>query len=170
MKIATSVVRNSVYRFEGYGRRVTVCEEVSYVWRTHRQTKSGAVESFGVLMGTSSIDRRNIWVEAVTIPMSLDRRSRYSFALRDPGHQREVCQNFTSSGNRSIYLGTWHTHPEPVPEPSDTDRSDWRKCLRANHKRPLAFVVVGIHEVRVYVRARGKFRSLQQENMKFGIV
>ncbi len=149
---------------------MTVCEEVSCVWHTHRQIKPGAVESFGVLMGTTSVDRREIWIEAVTTPMSLDRRSRYSFALRDPGHQRAVCEKFASTDNRTIYLGTWHTHLEPVPEPSDIDRNDWKKCLRANRGRPLAFVVVGTQEVRVFVRTRGKFRPLQLENKREGIV
>ena len=161
---ATSVVRDGVSFFAGYGRRVTVHEDVVGIWDGHRQTEANAAESLGVLMGTTSVDHREIWIEAVTTPMPCDRRSRYSFALRDPGHQRAVCQMFADTDGRAIYLGTWHTHPEPVPEPSDIDQNDWVTCLRANRGRPLAFVVVGTEEVRVFVRTRGSFRRLRQEN------
>ena len=160
-EIAISVVRDSVSFFEGYGRRVTVHEDVVGIWDGHRQTEANAAESFGVLMGTTSVDRREIWIEAVTTPMPRDRRSRYSFALRDPGHQRAVCQMFADTDGKAIYLGTWHTHPEPVPEPSDIDQNDWVTCLKANRGRPLAFVVVGTEEVRVFVRTRGSFRRLR---------
>ena len=101
-KTAISVVSDGVFCFEGYGRRVTVCEEVISVWHGHRQTEATAAESFGVLMGTTSVDRREIWIEAVTTPMPRDRCSRYSFELRDPGHQRAVNRRFTSSEGRAI--------------------------------------------------------------------
>ena len=150
-------------RFHGYGRRVHVSDEVAGVWYAHRQTAPDAAESFGVLIGTTSVDRREIWIERVTTPMAHDQRTRFSFALRDPGHQRMVGGMFTCSGGRAIYLGTWHTHPEPVPTPSGIDRNDWVACLRANQGRPLAFVLVGTDQVRVFVRARWRFRPLSVE-------
>ena len=150
-------------RFQGHGRRVHVRDEVAGVWHTHRQTAADAAESFGVLMGTTSVDRREIWIESVTTPMAHDRRTRLSFALRDPGHQRAVCGKFACSGGLAIYLGTWHTHPEPMPTPSGMDRDDWAACLRANPGRPLAFVLVGTDQVRVFVRARRRLRPLIEE-------
>ena len=120
-------------------------------------------ESFGVMIGTTSVDRREIWIEQVTTPMPRDRRARFSFALRDPGHQRIVCGMFARSGGRSIYLGTWHTHPVPVPTPSRIDRKDWVACLRANPGRPLAFALVGTDRTRVFVRKRWGFRPLSEE-------
>ena len=169
MRTATSVAGDGLCCFKGYGQRVAVCAEVAGVWHGHRQTAVKAAESFGVLMGTTSVDRREVWIEAVTTPMALDRRSRFSFALRDPGHQRAVCGKFASSGSRAIYLGTWHTHPEPVPTPSEIDRNDWVACLRANPGRPLTFVLVGTEEVRVFVRTRGRFRPLRRECENDGV-
>ena len=154
--------------FHGYGRRVHVSDEVAGVWYAHMQTTPDAAESFGVLMGTTSVDRREIWIEKVTTPMARDRRTRFSFALRDPGHQRTVCGVFTCSGGRAIYLGTWHTHPEPVPTPSRIDRNDWLACWRANRRRPLAFILVGTDKVRVFVRARWRFRPLSEEGNNHG--
>ena len=150
-------------RFRGYGRRVTVCDEVLGIWHKHRQTTTDAAESFGVLIGTTSVDRRRIWIEAATTPMAHDRCSRSSFALRDRGHKRAVYSKFAGSGGRAIYLGTWHTHPESAPTPSEVDRDDWSACQRANRGRPLAFVLVGTDKVRVFVRARWRFRPLSEE-------
>ena len=155
-----SVARDGECSFEGYGCRVTVHEEVVGVWRGHQQTEAVAPESFGVLIGTTSIDRRAIWIETVTTPMPLDKSWRFSFALRDPGHQRAVGRRFTSSLGRAIYLGTWHTHPQPTPTPSQVDLDDWATCLKANRGRPLAFVLVGTGDVRVFVRTRGRFKPL----------
>ena len=166
---ATSVAGDSMCCFEGYGRRVIVNDEVAEVWHGHRQTVATASESFGVLMGTTSVDRRETWIEVVTTPMPRDRRSRFSFELRDPGHQRTVCRRFASSDGRAIYLGTWHTHPEPMPTPSTIDLNDWVTCLRANRGRPLAFVLVGTEEVRVFVRSRGRFRPLRRKCNSDGI-
>lgn len=154
---------DGVPRFRGHGRRVHVSDEVAGVWHAHQQTVSDATESFGVLIGTTSVDRREIWIERVTTPMAHDRRTRFSFALRSPEHQRTVCRMFTCSGGQAIYLGTWHTHPEPVPTPSGIDRNDWAACLRANRGRPLAFVLVGTDQIRVFVRARWRFRPLSEE-------
>ena len=168
-KTVTCVAGDGVSCFEGYGRRVSVCEEVRRIWHGHRQTEETSAESFGVLMGTTSVDRRETWIEAVTTPMPRDRRSRYSFALRDPGHQRAVNRRFTSSEGRAIYLGTWHTHSALIPEPSDVDLDDWVNCLRANRGRPLAFVLVGTEVVRVFVRTRGSFKALQQECARDGM-
>ena len=58
MGTATSVAGDGVPRFRGHGRRVHVSDEVAGVWHAHRQTVSDATESFGVLIGTTSVDRR----------------------------------------------------------------------------------------------------------------
>ena len=160
---ATPAARDGVRFFEGYGRRVTVNYEVAGVWQAHRQILATASEFFGVLMGTTSVDRREVWIDGVTTPMRRDRRSRFSFSLRDPGHQRAVSRGFASSDGTAIYLGTWHTHPEPLPTPSRIDLDDWVTCLRANRGRPLAFVLVGTEEIRVFVRTRGRFKPLRPD-------
>lgn len=162
MKTATPAARDGERSFEGYGCRVTVDHEVTDAWTSHRQILATATESFGVLIGTTSIDRRQIWIEAITTPMQRDRSSRSTFALRDPGHQRAVNRRFTSSESCAIYLGTWHTHPEPLPAPSRTDLKDWVTCLHANRGRPLVFVLVGTEDVRVFVRTRGRFKLLRR--------
>ena len=147
--------------FDGHGRRVYVCDEVVDIWDAQRQMQSRAAESFGVLVGTTSVDKKDAWIEAVTTPMPLDWCSRFAFELRDPGHQRVVCEMFERSGGSRIYLGTWHTHPEPRPTASMVDKKDWRACQEANRGRPLAFVLVGTEELRFFCRSKGGFGELR---------
>ena len=148
--------------FEGYGRQVHVRESVVRVWDNHRQT-GRSVESFGVLVRTTSMDRKAVWVDAVTTPTRRDRRWRLGFQLADHGHGRTVRRMFERSCRQRIYLGTWHTHPEFVPRPSGVDTNDWLECLRANPGRPLVFVVVGTEQACVFVRAGRVFRALRAE-------
>ena len=148
--------------YTGYGRRVWIGAEVARTWNSHRQTHEDATESFGVLVGTTSIDKRQLWLDAVTTPMPLDRRSRCHFELLDPGHQQIVNEAFNRSSGSSIYLGTWHTHPQITPKLSNIDEEDWHRCLQRNQNRPLAFVIVGTESTRVFVRWGRWFKTLRQ--------
>ena len=147
--------------FEGFRRRVWVAHEVVEIWQSHRQTRSHDPESFGALLAETSTDKRELWIESVTTPMSHDSQSRYHFRMSDPGHQRTAEAEFQEQEGSRIYIGTWHTHPESSPTPSCVDKSDWRKCLKRNKKRPLLFVIVGIEETRIFVPWGRFFRQLQ---------
>jgi len=150
--------------FEGYRRRVWVAEGVLGIWHSHRQTLAHHPEVFGVLVGTTSIDKRDLWIDFVTTPMRRDSQSRCHFQLMDMGHQRTVDIAFYQSGGSQIYLGTWHTHPEKAPTPSRVDKLDWRECLKRNQKRPLMFVIAGISEIRLFVPWGRWFRRLKMSN------
>lgn len=148
--------------FSGGGRTVCVGSNVMTTWRAHRQSKAKSLESCGVLVGCTSVDKTKVWIETVTTPMALDIRSRTQFVLRDPGHQIFVEASHELSHGTQIYLGTWHTHPTSKARPSNFDFSDWRKCLRRNIGRPLVFVVVGIDELGVYIQGGRKFKALER--------
>ena len=153
---------DDTYCFEGRRRAVSVNKNVWRAWQEHRQIIDSQPESFGVLIGSTSGDRRTIYVEEITTPMPSDRQSRNNFDLRDPGHQRAVDAAHSRSGGSLIYLGTWHTHPQPIPRPSPIDKADWQLCLRRNRKRPLVFVIAGTERTRVFVRWGIWFRALRQ--------
>ena len=146
------MLADSALCFVGFRRTVHVCPTVANTWDSHRQAAAGAPESFGVLVGATSKDRREVWIEDVTTPMPLDRRSRFHFELLDPHHQRIVDQAFLRSGGSRIYLGTWHTHPQSRPRPSRVDEGDWGRCVRRNKGRPLVFVIVGLEEIGAFLR------------------
>lgn len=148
--------------FEGFRRRVWIAEAVAGIWISHRQTDKHKPEAFGVLIGTTTLDKRELWIEAVTTPMGDDDQSRCHFQLKDSGHQLVVDNAFQEFEGGRIYLGTWHTHPAERPIPSRVDKADWRQCLKRNKGRPLVFVIAGTLETRVFVPWGKGFRSLKE--------
>ena len=153
---------DNFHTFVGFGRSVSIDESVWCLWQEHRQIQSRRLESFGVLIGSTTIDQKDIHVEEVTTPMLGDRQSQNSFDLKDFGHQRAVDAAHSRSDGSLIYLGTWHTHPQAIPSPSLNDRSDWRRCSRRNRERPQIFVIAGTERTRVFVRWGRWFRALRQ--------
>ena len=156
-----SVQTNYPLCFRGFRRKVWVAEQVLEVWESYRQTKAYLPESFGVIIGTTSINRCELWLDDVTTPMPYDVQCRSRFELKDPGHQRTVDKLFERSNGSEIYLGTWHTHPEQIPCPSRVDKSDWRACLKRNKDRPLIFVIAGIAETRMFRSLGRRFKPLE---------
>lgn len=162
-RTVTSATGEVPKRLAGHGRQVFVGHRVARLWHAQRQTDPNASESFGVLIGTVSMDGKSVWLEAATTPKRRDQRWRHAFKMRDPGHERTVCRMFGCSQGKRIYLGTWHTHPHATASPSFVDRQDWARCTKANPGRPLAFAIVGTEEVAVFVRFGRTFRALQAE-------
>lgn len=151
-----------VQKFKGLRRSVSISGCVWDTWQSRRQIEANQPESFGVLIGSTSSDRRQIYIEEATTPMPGDRQSRSSFDLRDPGHQNAVDAAHRDSKGSRIYLGTWHTHPQSIPYPSGIDKKDWRQCLRRNIERSLVFIIAGTEETRVFVPCGRWFRALKQ--------
>lgn len=146
--------------YSAFRQRVSLSASVCELIHSHRQADIEQPEAFGVLIGTTSVDMRERWVELATSPMSGDCQSRYHFSLRDPGHQHHVDKAFARSGGSQIYLGTWHTHPEVSPKPSSVDKADWRRCIGRNERRPLLFIIAGTSETVVFVSWGRFFRRL----------
>lgn len=149
--------------YRGFGLSFIVPPGALNTWKGHRQIKENHLERFGVIIGSRSVEHEEYWVDMVTTPFPNDRATRRSFALRDNKHQLSVDQAFKHSGGTSIYLGTWHTHPEAIPEPSIIDMKDWLSCIKRNSGRQLFFVIVGNKDVRVFVRKGFCFRRLNTE-------
>ncbi|MFX9397410.1 Mov34/MPN/PAD-1 family protein, partial [Acinetobacter baumannii] len=54
------------------------------------------------------------------------------------------------SNGTSVYLGTWHSHPQNIPTPSNIDYADWKSCILRNPDRQLFFAIVGIQAIRIF--------------------
>src|SRR5690606_9241056 len=78
-------------------------------------------ESGGIIMGKIIDDQINIL--KLSIPTSLDSSSRKKFERSKVGAQIIIDYEFFNSNGQLVYLGEWHTHPEPYPSPSITDLS-----------------------------------------------
>lgn len=130
--------------------RIYIHDNVLSIWRSNRQLLPDSHESFGVLIGSCSYDKKEFWIESVTTPCPKDTRSRYSFHLKDMCHQKAVQKSYEIANGQSVYFGTWHTHPEKHPTPSLTDKEDWQQCIKRNKGRPLVFVIVGTDTICLY--------------------
>jgi len=117
-----------------------------YLQNSYRKTEAG-----GVLIGRHIADSRDIIVDDVTVPMRGDRRERFLFLRAQTPHQRVIDRAWRESGGTFVYLGEWHTHPEPAPTPSKVDRNNWRRKLKEDRfDRFVFFVIMGTREVRVW--------------------
>lgn len=141
---------------------LNVNASVEAEWKSHRQLRPRSLESFGVMIGTQTENVGEYWIEEVTTPYSNDTATRSSFRLRDKRHQKAVDRAFESSNGSSIYIGTWHTHPEGIPTPSSVDKTDWLACIRRNPGRKIFFAIVGTREVRIFVKDRFGFVKLRR--------
>jgi len=77
-------------------------------------------ESGGILLG--QVTNKNVYILKVTTPNKFDRASRYSFDCNKDAAQVIINYEFLNSGQKTIYIGEWHTHPENYPNPSGVDK------------------------------------------------
>ena len=112
---------------------------------TYAQHELARKEAGGVLLGRYILDSNDAVVDQVTIPTPGDVRTRTNFVRSKRGHQESADQAWSNSRGTRHYLGEWHTHPEPVPKPSQVDLMNWKRLL-ANYRSdpdPLYFVIIG---------------------------
>jgi integrative and conjugative element protein (TIGR02256 family) len=128
------------------------------VFYRFRQTRDTYTEACGVLIGNHNIDGKTIYLKFATTPQVKDKRRRYSFELDSDSHQNILDSYFKVSENEDVYLGTWHTHPENVPTPSNNDIADWNKQYMTNKKlfNRMIFTIVGINKTRFWMIEKNK--------------
>jgi [CysO sulfur-carrier protein]-S-L-cysteine hydrolase len=154
-------MKNNEAVFSGLGFKIYFPESTWNKWKEKRQTGGKDHESFGVLIGSCSLELKEFWVESITSPYQNDKSSRRSFHLKDKKHQKSVDLAFDSANGELIYLGTWHTHPEKHPTPSAIDLDDWHSCIKRNPGRQLFFVIVGTEEIYTFSHGDNEFFKLE---------
>lgn len=132
-------------------------------WQSLKQDKKEIAEAFGVLIGGQNHDISKLWIEACSTPLAKDTSTRTSFNLKDIRHQKLVDKYFKASNGILGYLGTWHSHPEPIPTPSCIDLKDWYSCCARNPDRKLIFVIVGMSYFCVYHLSGKNFERICKE-------
>jgi integrative and conjugative element protein (TIGR02256 family) len=135
---------------------------VQEVFLKHRQIKDTNTEACGVLIGNHLINGKTIHLKIATTPQAKDKRRRYSFELNSVSHQNILDSYFKLSNNEDVYLGTWHTHPEKIPTPSNKDIADWNKQYMSNKKlfNRMIFTIVGINKIRFWMIEKNKLFEL----------
>lgn len=115
------------------------------------------LEAGGVMLGRHILDSPDIVVDAVTTPRAGDCRAPFRFYRNQYAHQRVIDRVWRESGATCAYLGEWHTHPEPAPQPSALDLREWQRKLREDifTGEALYFVILGTKHLRVWEGHRG---------------
>lgn len=130
------------------GRSLVITDDAIAALRSYAQRRMSQPESGGVLLGRHLLDSDDQVIDEITAPQRADRKYRYSF-FRSATHNQLADRRWKQSGGTVAYLGLWHSHPEEVPTPSQTDLRDWKHALA--HDRyagdSLFFVIVGTREL-----------------------
>lgn len=125
----------------------------------------GASEGGGVLLGRMLLGSNDIMVDGVTEPGPKDIRRPYSFKRNKAYHQRLVDEAWAASGGTMVFLGGWHTHPEPVPTPSGVDIKDWvNETKKATYEQDhLVFAIAGTERTRLWLMSRRSKQPVEVE-------
>tara|TARA_B100000700_G_C14947880_1_gene810120 strand:+ start:356 stop:853 length:498 start_codon:yes stop_codon:yes gene_type:complete len=117
-----------------------------------RQLGLNDPESGGVLIGRHLATSNAILIDQLTLPQNEDIKTRTSFS-RSKKHNKLVKEIWESSNGQSTYVGLWHTHPEPTPQHSPTDKKDWINSLRKSRYEGnlLFFMIVGQSCIRMWM-------------------
>lgn len=145
---------NLVYPF-GKDSRLIFTQAALGQLKQHIQHTKRHTEAGGALLGRHLNESSDLVIDEITLPQRKDSRRRYSF-FRSGSHNDLTNQRWRETGGTMAYLGLWHTHPESVPTPSQTDLHDWEKASREDTYEGdrLFFVIVGIAEIKVWSKAR----------------
>lgn len=92
-----------------------------------RQVGPSSPEAGGMLL--ASIVPGLVRVVCATEPAQQDKRARFSFRPALGPQQRTIDKQFKSGLH---FIGEWHTHPEPWPQPSSVDLRSMSECFRSS--------------------------------------
>jgi len=85
----------------------------------HEGMKHYPKEFGGLLVGYYSDDFKTCKITTSIMPRKY-KSSRYFFERGKEGLKQKLIE-FYNSTPRLIYVGEWHTHPDSIPSPSNTD-------------------------------------------------
>lgn len=115
---------------------VEVSDDVLNTLNRYRQVEHLSNEAGGQLFARFEADEMKI--SRATEPTSKSRRGRYFFWPSRREEQREIESLYTEGLH---YVGDWHSHPEPYPEPS-TDDVEKIQGIYANSKHDLSCILM----------------------------
>ncbi|MBU9628399.1 Mov34/MPN/PAD-1 family protein [Burkholderia multivorans] len=95
---------------------VELSDDVLDTLYRNRQLKSTSSEAGGQLF--ARFDTDTMVIVRATEPTARSRRGRTFFCPSRPDEQKEIKALFAEGLH---YVGDWHSHPEPFPEPSSAD-------------------------------------------------
>lgn len=130
------------------GRIIEIKKSSIAVFSKYIQT-ADKKEAGGVLVGKRLLNN-TIVVTFASEPGNLDRRSKFRFR-KNPVHHKQFVDEHLNRSDRFVgFIGEWHSHPEPVPTPSQIDYKSWKKIITDNCDTSLLFVIVGTVKIGIF--------------------
>ena len=125
-------------------------------------------EAGGILLGRICLNDC-IVIEEITEPTEKDKSGYYFFERDRETAQDVIGKRWESSKGKLIYLGEWHTHNEPVPTPSYTDKK-MIKDLLIQSKMEIDFlitIIVGMKTNFIGLQNGRNLRQIKESNNPF---
>jgi len=116
--------------FTRNNKKIHISDSVIEIFNRDKQINKNDNESGGILIG--QIKDENIYILKASIPNRFDKASRLYFECNKDAAQIIINYEFYNSGNKSIYIGEWHTHPEDLPKPSFIDKKMIKRQFKKN--------------------------------------
>lgn len=135
------------------GHKVDLLDEVISQLHQWLQDQTEKPESCGYILGYENYATDNITITTITPPQVDDYRTRFFCRLRSKVHLEIIKRH---QKDKNYYLGVWHTHPQDIPAPSQTDINEWRTIMREDKtgSRYVFYIIAGVEEFRVWVGVR----------------
>ena len=126
------------------GQQLVIEGKVLGTFEQHQQVKLKDTEAGGQLFGC--LEGNKVSVELATGPRPTDVRTRYSYR---PDRRAEQVEIDYSHRKGLFFLGDWHTHPEPVPSPSQQDIQSIQDAFEksTHHLNGFLLVIAGTLEL-----------------------
>lgn len=126
-----------------YKSEIRFKQEVLDTLLTYKQGHNGT-ETGGVLLGQVYTDGEII-VCRCSDPCIAGKADKKGFSRSSKTANKIINDAFVGSNGTILYVGEWHTHPEPYPRPSTTDKTSIEEIYRtANiNNSNLIYVIVG---------------------------
>jgi integrative and conjugative element protein (TIGR02256 family) len=144
-------------------RLVVISGETVEELLRYRQT-GDEHEAGGLLIGMYMKEGEHLYVDRLTTPGGCDHRSRYRF-FRSLMHNVRLQRIWRESEGTRVFVGSWHTHPEPDPAPSGIDLEDWKRLLEKGRfvGNELLFIIVGTERIRAWKGTRENHKMVPLE-------
>lgn len=109
-------------------------------------------ESGGILIGSILIDGKTIEINDCTEPIKGDKSSRCGF-YRCNKHNELLEVKWIESNYIKMYIGEWHTHPQPIPAPSYVDKRSWKRLIKNSITESpiIIFLIIGIETIEIWI-------------------
>lgn len=120
----------------------------------------------GFLVGNYSEDNKELNIVDTILPKKY-KATKYAFEREIDGIKMKLLKLYNEE-QKKYYVGEWHTHPDNLPIPSDTDINAINKIINDSNvviKNPV-FLIIGYNKTKVefgfYVPFKNKLYRYEQ--------